>query len=94
MAVIFYLGTRIRYIVDDRHVRVKLCALTLRKVALADIEFADTASPFWNEHWCNTFWPFGRTVRLRRKSGLVRNFVITPAHRAAFLAELRSKLSR
>jgi hypothetical protein len=92
VTVMFYLVTRIRYVVDDRHVRVKLFGLTLRKIALADIEFADTVGPFWNEHWCNTFWAFGRVVRLRRRSGLIRNFIITPANRDTFLTELRAKL--
>ena len=79
---------------DDRYVRVVLFGATLRKIALSDIEFADTAMPFWNEHWCNTLCACGRIVRLRRKSGLVRNFIITPADRGAFLADLRSKLGR
>jgi hypothetical protein len=78
--------------VDEKHVRVKLFGATLRKIALSDIEFADTAAPFWNEHWCNTLCACSRVVRLRRKSGLIRNFIITPANRDAFLAEVRSKL--
>ena len=84
--------TRIRYVIDERHVRVKLFGVTLRKIALADIEFADTQCPLWNEHWCNTFFAWGRSVRLRRKTGIARNFIITPANRDAFLAELRSRL--
>ena len=48
--------TRIRYTIDGQHVRVKLFSVTLRKIALADIEFADTKCPLWNEHWCNTFF--------------------------------------
>ena len=86
--------TRIRYTIDERHVRVTLFGVTLRKIALADIEFADTKCPLWNEHWCNTFFAWGRSVRLRRKTGIARNFIITPANRDAFLAELRSKLGR
>ncbi|MCX7886020.1 MAG: hypothetical protein N3B01_02020 [Verrucomicrobiae bacterium] len=92
VALAFWLVSRIRYSVDQAFVRVKLFGFTLRKIALADIEFADTAVPFWNEHWCNTFFPRGRVVRIRRKSGLVRNFIITPSNRDEFLALLRSKL--
>jgi hypothetical protein len=94
VALIFWLVFRIRYTVDDAHVRVQLFGMTLRKIALADIEFADTAAPFWNEHWCNTLRACGRIVRLRRQSGLIRNFIITPANRDAFLAELREKMQR
>jgi hypothetical protein len=92
VTLVLYLVTRIRYVVDDAHVRVKIFGATLRKIALADIEFADTESPFWNEHWCNTYWPWGRVVRLRRKSGWVRNFIITPADRDVFLSTLNDKL--
>jgi len=94
VVMLFWLIFRIRYTVDDHHVRVKLFGLTLRKVALSDIEFADTAAPFWNEHWCNTLCACGRVVRIRRKSGWVRNFIITPANRDEFLAELRARLGR
>jgi len=94
VGLIFWLVFRIRYTLDNQYVRVQLFGITLRRIALSDIEFADTAAPFWNEHWCNTLWPFGRVVRLRRKSGLVRNFIITPSDRDAFLAELRGKLGR
>lgn len=86
--------TRIRYAIDEQYVRVKLFGATLRKIALTDIEFADTKCPLWNEHWCNTFFAWSRSVRLRRKTGFARNFIITPANRDAFLDELRSKLGR
>lgn len=89
---LLWLVYRIRYAIDDRAVRVLLGKLTLRKIALADIEFADTAAPCWNEHWCNTLWAKGRVVRIRRKSGWFKNFIITPADRDLFLAELRAKV--
>ena len=94
VALAFCLVTRIRYVIDDRHVRVVLFGATLRKIALSDIEFADTAAPLWNEHWCNTLWGCGRVIRLRRKTGLIRNFIITPANRAVFLEELLAKRQR
>ena len=91
-ALLLWLVTRIRYTIDDRYVRVILLGFTLRKIALSDIEFADTSLTMWNEHWCNTLLPWRRTVRIRRKSGLVRNFVITPADREAFIKELRGRI--
>jgi hypothetical protein len=94
VVLLLWLITRIRYTIDDQHVRVMLMGLTLRKVALSDIESVDTSAPLWNEHWCNTYWPWGRTVRIRRKTGLIRNFVITPANRGAFVEELRGRLGR
>lgn len=94
IVVVFWLVVQIRYVVDEHHVRVKLFGATLRKIALTDIEFADTAMPFWNEHWCNTIFPWGRCVRFRRKTGWIRDFIITPADRDGFLTDLRSKLGR
>jgi len=94
IVLVIWLVSRIRYAVDDAYVRVKLFGLTLRRIALADIEFADTAAPLWNEHWCNTFLTASRIVRLRRKSGWFRNFIITPADRESFLSTLDDKLKR
>ena len=90
---VFWLIFQIRYVIDDRHVRVKLGRFTLRKIALTDIEFVDTKAPLWNEHWCNALVNSGRVVRLRRKTGPVRNFIITPKDRDAFIEELRRRLS-
>ena len=90
IALVFWLVMQIRYVVDECHVRVKLFGATLRKIALTDIEFADTSMPFWNEHWCNTLWPCGRVVRLRRKTGLIRNFIITPPDRDSFIEQVRA----
>ena len=66
-----------------------LLRLTLRKIALSDIESVDTKTPLWNEHWCTTL-SLKRVVRIRRKSGWFRNFIITPPDRDAFIPELRS----
>jgi hypothetical protein len=77
------------FTVDAAHVRVRAYGWTVRKVALADIEFAARDWAFWNEHWTNTVNP-RRLVLLRRRTGLCRNFLISPADPAAFLAELRA----
>ena len=89
---VLWVVTRIRYTIDDRYVRVALGRITLRKIALADIESVETQYPLWNEHWCNTVWAFGRIVRLRRRSGCVRNFIITPVNRDEFIRQLNERL--
>ena len=81
-----------RYVIDDQFLRVMLGGVTMRKIALSDIEFVDTKSPVWNEHWCNCFNACERVVRIRRKSGIVRNFIITPADRESFIEELNKRL--
>jgi len=83
----------IRYVIDDRFLRVMLGGFTMRKIALSDIEFVDTKTPIWNEHWCNCFIACGRVVRIRRKSGIVRNFIITPKERDLFIEELKNHLA-
>jgi len=88
---VFTLVPRLRYVVDQDYLRVVLGGVTLRKIALADIEFIDTQAPIWNEHWCNCFVPKGRIVRIRRKTGLVRNFIITPKDRELFMKELKQR---
>jgi hypothetical protein len=91
--LMIWLITRISYTISDKHVRVVLLGLTLRKIVLSDIESVDTRSPFWNEHWCNTLWACGRVVRIRRRSGIMRNFIITPVNCDEFIFELRGRLA-
>jgi hypothetical protein len=93
-AVILYTITRIRYVVDDRYLRVIWFGVTFRKIALADIAAVSTNAPLWNEHWCNTLWARGRIVCLRRRTGVFRNFIITPINRDEFVRDLRQKLGQ
>lgn len=77
------------FTVDAAHVRVRFYGWTARKVALTDLEFAARDWEFWNEHWTNAVDP-RRLVLLRRRTGLFKNFLISPPDPAAFLAELRA----
>ncbi len=88
--VIWTVFWKITFTLDDPHLRVRVFGCTIRKIALADIEFADRSWRFWNEHYNTTLNPT-RIVRLRRRSGWIRNFIITPLDPAQFLAELRSR---
>lgn len=76
------------FTVDETHVRVRFYGRALRRVALSDIEWADRTWVFWNEHYTNTLRT-DRIVRLRRRTGLFRNFLISPPDPDAFLANLR-----
>lgn len=84
--------SRIRYAVDDKFVRVVLFGITVRKVALSDIEDVFAGRPWWHEHWDNTIWVFSRSITIRRKSGLIRNFCITPTNPEEFIATVKKKL--
>lgn len=66
---------------------VKLGSWVVRRIYYSDMLGAELGCAFWNEHWSN-FWPW-EFITIRRKSGLVKNFVINPPERDKFLNELR-----
>ena len=66
------------FTVDEAYLRVRFYGYTARKVALSDIEWAAQDWAFWNEHWTNTF-SMDRIVLIRRRTGLFKNFHISPA---------------
>lgn len=78
------------FTVDEAYVRVRMYGLTVRKVAVSDIEWAVQDWVFWNEHWTNTVNP-KKLVLLRRRTGWFRNFVISPPSPPEFLRELAAK---
>lgn len=75
---------------DDQHVCVVVYGLTVRKIALTDIAWADRQWSLWNEHYTSSLNP-RRLVRLRRRTGMIRDFLITPPDAVAFLAELTAR---
>ena len=79
-----------KFTVDAGHVRVRVYGWTVRKVALSDIEYAARDWVFWNEHWTNSISP-KRLVLLRRRTGMVRNFLISPPSPQEFLKELAAR---
>ncbi len=84
------LCSNMKYTVDPCFVRVLFFGCTLRKVALSDIEYADKTWKWWNEHYNNTLNP-KRIIRLRRRTGWFRNFIITPPDPDLFLSELAAQ---
>jgi len=92
LLVVLWGITRIGYTIDDRYVRVRLFGITLRKIALTDIASVDSKIVIWNEHWCNTLFAWRRSVRICRKTGIARSFIITPANRDEFIRQLQERL--
>ena len=78
------------FTVDAAYVRVRVYGWTVRKVALSDIDWAAQDWVFWNEHWTNTVNP-KKLVLLRRRSGVFRNFVISPPSPQDFLKEIAAR---
>jgi hypothetical protein len=89
-SLVWALCANITYSIDTTHVRVLFFGCTLRKIALNDIEFADKSWKWWNEHYNNSLIP-SRIIRIRRRSGWIRNFIITPHAPDVFLSDLASK---
>lgn len=75
------------FTIDEGHVRVRVYGKTVRKIALSDIEWAAADWALVNEHWTNTINP-RRIVLLRRRTGIMRNFLISPPSREDFLNNL------
>ncbi len=78
------------FTVDEAYMRVRMYGWTVRKVALSDIEWAAQGWCFWNEHWTSTVDP-KKMVRLRRRTGAFKNFLISPPSPQEFLKELAAK---
>ncbi|MBI5396376.1 MAG: hypothetical protein HZA91_13865 [Verrucomicrobia bacterium] len=79
----------LRYRITNRAVEVLIFGACVRRVWLHDIASVRRGSSLWNEHWTNfRLW---NSVTLRRKTGLIKNFVITPENPTAFIAELARK---
>jgi hypothetical protein len=90
-----WLVSRLRYRIGSRHVKVILFGITLRRVALGNIDaVSKRQGDGWAEHWWSTFRPKHRLLVLRRKRGLIRNFVITPKNRYIFRTDLERAIQR
>jgi hypothetical protein len=91
-ALFFWLPTRFRYRITDRSLQVRLFGIPVRWVSLDNIRFVGTHRSGWGEHWSNSWSSGRRYLIIRRRSGLFRDFIITPKNRFVFRAELQRKL--
>ena len=78
----------IRYRITSRHLEIRFLGICLRRLLLDDIRYISKRRSGWSEFWWNTLWPAKRILVIRRRSGWLKNFVITPQSRYAFKAEL------
>lgn len=90
VAFVLYAVATLRYRITDKAVEVLIFGWCVRRIRLDDIESVRRGGAFWNEHWTN--FKLWNAVTLRRKSGVIRNFVITPDNPGVFVAELAAKL--
>lgn len=78
------------YELSGEGLEVRFGPWVVRRIYYSDMTGAEAGYAFWNEHWSN-FWPWEH-ITIRRKTGLIKNFVINPPDRDKFLNELRLKI--
>lgn len=89
------LMTRIRYRVGSRHVKVLLFGICVRRMALANIaSLSKRRADGGAEHWWSTVRPKHRMLVIRKKRGLLRNFIITPKNRYVFRTDIERAMRR
>jgi hypothetical protein len=82
----------IRYRITGEALEVLVLGLVARRVLLTDIEEVHRRGAFVRESWCGLkFW---NSVTIRRRSGLLRNFVISPDDPETFAERLRESARR
>ena len=87
-AVIHGMVTHLRYGITERALEVRLFGVPLRRIQLEDIRFITTHRPGLCERWANTLAIRKRELFIQRRTGLFKNFLITPARRYEFKHEL------
>jgi hypothetical protein len=76
------------YRVTDQAVEVLLGSRLVRRILLSDIESVRRGVTLWNEHWDRRLDLRRTAVTIRRKTGLFRNFQVTPDDPEGFIAEI------
>ena len=92
--VLTFLATAgtIAYRITDSALEVRILGRVIRRVLLADIEEVHRRGALFHENWSSLkFW---NSVTIRRRSGLLRNFVISPDDPDGFVARLEDALRR
>jgi len=92
--VLTFLATAgtIAYRISDSALEVRILGRVIRRVFLADIEEVHRRGALFHENWSSLkFW---NSVTIRRRSGLLRNFVISPDDPDGFVARLEDALRR
>ena len=82
----------IAYRIADTTLEVLIVGRVVRRVRLADIEDVHRRGALVHENWSSLkFW---NSVTIRRRSGLFRNFVISPDDPDAFALRLQDAVRR
>jgi|SRR5437667_3642115 len=88
------LAGQLRYAITERHLKVTLFGLCLRRIQLSDIDAVSKRQAHRAERWYNTLRPSHRLLVVRRQRGWFRDFMITPKNRYVFKTELERAIAR
>ncbi len=95
-AIILYSVSSIRYRITPEELQIIILGIALRKVRLNNIESVQKGrdSSFWNiftgENWAN--FHMRNVVTIKRKSGLMKNLIITPTDPDKFISTLQQAI--
>ncbi|OLD66220.1 MAG: hypothetical protein AUI52_04995 [Acidobacteria bacterium 13_1_40CM_2_68_10] len=92
--VLMFLTTvgTITYRITDTALEVRILGRVIRRILLADIEEVHRRGALVHENWSSLkFW---NSVTIRRRSGLLRNFMISPDDPDRFAARLQEAARR
>ena len=64
--------------------------ICVRRVSIQNIESVSKRRKFAAENWANTWRPRHRILVIRKRTGMRRDFVITPRYRYEFRNQLES----
>jgi len=79
LAGLIFLSIRtIGYRLTPTHLKVTWMGVPVRRVRLDNIRHIGNKPVFWAERWASAPFDQGRLLVIRRKRGLLRNFVVTP----------------
>lgn len=95
LLLVFWVVNKFYYRITRTHVEVRLFGICLRKIDLTDIKRITKNPEGMCEQWANTVFNYHkRKLILVRRSGMLKNFLITPRHRYTFKAELKRMIAR
>ena len=86
---LLWLPSRIRYRVTARHLQILIFGIPVRWLRLDNIKYVGTARVYIAEKWPNGWFPsHQRRLVIRKRRGLIKNFIITPRNRYVVKAEI------
>jgi hypothetical protein len=81
-----------RYELRDDALCVVIGGQCVRRVLYSDMESVERGYPIWNEHWNRL--ALDPNITIKRRSGLIKNFVINPPNTDEFIAQLREHIDK